>query len=69
MFKGIRYFSVAVTNLDEAIERYEKLFGLQVMTPPNERVSGSYPQPWATESRVSSNSYSPQATTATWGGL
>ena len=33
MFKGIRYFSVAVTNLDEAIERYEKLFGLQVMTP------------------------------------
>ena len=28
MFKGIRYFSVAVTNLDEAIEHYEKLFGL-----------------------------------------
>ena len=40
MFKGIRYFSVAVTNLDEAIERYEKLFGLQVMTPPNERRFG-----------------------------
>ena len=40
MFKGIRYFSVAVTNLDEAIEHYEKLFGLQVLTPPNERRFG-----------------------------
>ena len=40
MFKGIRYFSVAVTNLDEAIERYQKLFGLEVVVPVTERPYG-----------------------------
>ena len=40
MFKGIRYFSVAVTNLEEASERFQKLFGLQVMVPVTERPYG-----------------------------
>ena len=40
MFKGIRYFSVAVTNLDEAIERYQKLFRLEVVAPVTERPYG-----------------------------
>ena len=40
MFKGIRYFSVAVTNLDEAVERYQKLFGLEVVVPVTERPYG-----------------------------
>ena len=40
MFQHIGYFSVAVSNLDEAIQRYEALFDLQVMTPPQERRQG-----------------------------
>ena len=40
MFQHIRYFSVAVSNLEEAIQRYETLFGLQVMTPIQERRQG-----------------------------
>ena len=35
MFKRIRYFSIAVTDLDEAVAKYEKLFGLKLMTEPN----------------------------------
>ena len=40
MFQRIRYFSVAVTNLEEAIQRYVKLFGLQVITSPYENEFG-----------------------------
>ena len=40
MFQQIRYFSVAVSDLDEAIKRYESLFGLQLKTPPQERRQG-----------------------------
>ena len=35
MFKRIRYFSIAVTDLEEAVAKYEKLFGLKLMTEPN----------------------------------
>ena len=35
MFKRIRYFSIAVTDLDEAVAKYEKLFGLKLMSEPN----------------------------------
>ena len=35
MFKRIRYFSVAVTDLEEGMARYEKLFGMKKMTEPN----------------------------------
>ena len=40
MFQNIRYFSIAVNNLEEAIQRYEALFGLKVMTPTQERRQG-----------------------------
>jgi len=33
MWKNIRYFSVAVTNLDEGIRLYQDMFGLKQMTP------------------------------------
>ena len=36
MWKNIRYFSVAVTNLNEGIKLYEDMFGLQQMTPIRE---------------------------------
>ncbi len=36
MWKNIRYFSVAVTNLDEGIKLYEDMFGLKQMTPIHE---------------------------------
>ena len=36
----IRLFSVAVADLDKAIEQYQKLFGLQVMSPTNETQFG-----------------------------
>ena len=37
MFQNVRYFSVAVPNLEEAMERYEKLFGLKPMSEPREQ--------------------------------
>jgi len=37
MWKNIRYFSVAVTNMDEAIKLYEDMFGLKQMTSIRER--------------------------------
>ena len=40
MFQRLRYFSVAVTSLEEAIQNWVKLFGLQVMTPPYENEFG-----------------------------
>ena len=33
MWKNIRYFSVAVTNLEEGIKLYEDMFGLKQMRP------------------------------------
>lgn len=36
MWKRVRYFSVAVTDLDSAIRRYQDLFGLQVMRPAHQ---------------------------------
>lgn len=36
MWKGIRYFSVAVNNIDEGIKLYEDMFGLKQMTPIRE---------------------------------
>jgi len=36
MWKNIRYFSVAATNLDEGIKLYEQMFGLKQMTPIHE---------------------------------
>ena len=33
MWKNIRYFSVAVTNLEEGIKLYEEMFGLKQMRP------------------------------------
>jgi len=36
MWKNIRYFSVAVTNIDEGIKLYEDMFGLKQMTPIRE---------------------------------
>ena len=36
MWKNIKYFSVAVTNLDEGIKLYQDLFGLQPMSPISE---------------------------------
>ena len=36
MWKNIRYFSVAVTNLEEGIKLYEDMFGLKQMTPVRE---------------------------------
>lgn len=40
MFQSIRYVSVAVSDLDAAVKRYQDLFGLQVMTPLQERRQG-----------------------------
>ena len=40
MFQQVRYFVIAIANLDEAIHQYERLFGLQVMTPPEEQQWG-----------------------------
>lgn len=37
MFKRIRYFSIAVTDLDEGMKRFESLFGLKAMTEPFEQ--------------------------------
>ena len=34
MFQGIRYVAVAVNNLEEAIERFGRLYGLQPMREP-----------------------------------
>ena len=36
MWKNIRYFSVAVTNLDEGIKLYQDIFGLKQMSPVRE---------------------------------
>jgi len=36
MWKNIRYFSVAVTSLDEGIKLYQDMFGLKQMTPVRE---------------------------------
>ena len=36
MWKNIRYFSVAVTSIDEGIKLYEDMFGLKQMTPIRE---------------------------------
>lgn len=36
MFKGIRYFSVAVTDLEKAIKTYTEVLGLEQMTPVRE---------------------------------
>ena len=36
MWKNIRYFSVAVTNIDEGIKLYRDMFGLEQMTPIRE---------------------------------
>ena len=36
MWKKIKYFSVAVTNLEEGIKLYEDMFGLKQMTPIQE---------------------------------
>ena len=33
MWKRLRYFSVAVTNIDEGIKLYQDMFGLKQMTP------------------------------------
>lgn len=33
MWKNIRYFSVAVTNIDDGIKLYQDMFGLKQMTP------------------------------------
>lgn len=33
MWKDLKYFSVAVTNLEEGIKIYEDMFGLKQMTP------------------------------------
>jgi hypothetical protein len=37
MFQHIRYFSIAVSNLEEAIQQCKALLNLQVMTPIQER--------------------------------
>ena len=37
MFKRIRYFSIAVTDLDEGMKKFENLFGLKAMTEPFEQ--------------------------------
>ncbi len=37
MFKKIRYFSIAVTDLDEGMKKFENLFGLTAMTEPFEQ--------------------------------
>ncbi len=37
MFKKIRYFSIAVTDLDEGMKKFESLFGLTAMTEPFEQ--------------------------------
>ena len=34
MFQGIRYFAIAVNNLEEAMERFGNLYGLQAMREP-----------------------------------
>ena len=36
MWKNIRYFSIAVTNIDEGIKLYQDLFGLKQMTQVSE---------------------------------
>ncbi len=36
MWKNIRYFSVAVTSIDEGIKLYQDMFGLKQMTPVRE---------------------------------
>jgi len=36
MWKNIKYFSVAVTNLEEGIKLYEDMFGLKQMRPIQE---------------------------------
>ena len=36
MWKNIRYFSVAVTDIDEGIKLYQDMFGLKQMTPIRE---------------------------------
>ena len=36
MWKNIKYFSVAVTNIDEGIKLYRDMFGLKQMTPIRE---------------------------------
>ena len=40
MFQHIRYFSIAVSDLDAAIQQYQDLFGLEVMVQPQERRQG-----------------------------
>ena len=35
MFKSIRYFAIAVKDLEESIERFGKLYGLQPMKEPS----------------------------------
>ncbi len=37
VFQSIRYFSIAVPNLGDAMEQYEKLFGLKAMTEVREQ--------------------------------
>ena len=36
MIQGLRYFSVAVTNLEETVKQYQDMFGLKQMTPIRE---------------------------------
>ena len=40
MLNNIRLFSVAVADLDQAVERYQNLFGLEVMSPVHETQFG-----------------------------
>jgi predicted enzyme related to lactoylglutathione lyase len=35
MFKSIRYFAIAVKDLEQSIERFGKLYGLKPMREPN----------------------------------